>query len=95
MAVPTPHRSGWRRPPARKPLALTVKAAMCAALVVMFGASVATPAGADPNSGGDAPNPFGGISCNCSRTAPTDGPASRQQISEGIHQGLSAHGPST
>lgn len=95
MAMPKPHRSGWRLPVTRKPLALNVKAAMCAAVVVAFGASVATPAGADANSGGDDPNPFGGISCSCDQTAATDSPDSEQQISQGIHQGLSGQRPST
>ena len=30
----------------------------------------AAPAGADPNPSNTAPNPFGGLTCNCQRTAP-------------------------
>jgi hypothetical protein len=95
MAIPKPHQSGWCPPLIRKLLALSVKAVLCATLIVVFGTSVATPAGAEPNSGSGDPDPFGGISCSCSQTAPTDGPVAKQQISQGIHQGLFGQEPST
>lgn len=95
MEMSKPHRSAPRRASTRKPLSLRTKAVMCAVLIVAFGAAAPTPAGADPGPGGDDPEPFNGISCSCDRSASTDGPLSRQQISEGIHQGLSGRGPAT
>lgn len=95
MATPRSNQSGWRVSLTRNPLALIVKTMMCAAWIVAFGASLAAPAGADPNPGGGDPNPFGGISCSCSQTAPIDSPASKQQISQGIRQGLSGQGPAS
>jgi len=50
----------------------------------------AAPASADPNSIGTAPNPFGGLSCNCRETAPPGSPALRDEIDRGLRQGRSA-----
>ncbi|OBJ14691.1 hypothetical protein A5621_13565 [Mycobacterium colombiense] len=90
MPIPEPHRSRRRLLPTRNPLAFIAITAICAALIVVNGALLATPAGADPNPGGGNTNPFGGLSCGCAQTTPADSPALRQQIIGGIQQGLSA-----
>lgn len=72
-----------------------MKALACGALIVAFGAAVATPASADPNSDGADSDPFGGLSCSCSQSAPADSPVSKKQIIQGIRHGLSGQGPST
>ncbi|RAU99294.1 hypothetical protein DQP58_03175 [Mycobacterium colombiense] len=64
-----------------------MKAVMCAALIVVFGASAATTAGADPGLGGE-PDPFGGLSCHCDQSASTDGPVARQQVRRGMREGI-------
>ncbi|MBZ4518155.1 hypothetical protein GBP94_25805 [Mycobacterium avium subsp. hominissuis] len=56
----------------------------------------ASPANADPNAiGGTDPNPFGGLSCSCQKTAPPGGSPSRRAegIEPGIRAGLSARLP--
>jgi hypothetical protein len=49
----------------------------------------AAPASADQNSIGTAPNPFGGVSCNCQETNPPGSPALRDEIERGLRQGRS------
>jgi hypothetical protein len=52
----------------------------------------AAPASADPNSPGNPPNPFGGLTCSCQKTAsPASRQALTQQIERGIRDGLSAN----
>lgn len=93
MPMHKPHQTARRLAPTRNPLPLSIKALICAALIVVFGASAATPAGADPSPGGGDAHPFGGLSCSCSDTAPAGSPALRQQIAQGIQQALSdGHG---
>jgi hypothetical protein len=87
MNMLKPHQTARRPTPTRNPLSFILKAVMCAALIVAFGASVATPAGADPGLGGE-PDPFGGLSCNCDQSASTDGPVARQQIRRGMREGI-------
>jgi hypothetical protein len=50
------------------------------------------PADAEPNPN-DA-DPFGGLSCSCTPTAPRSGPVITQEINQGIRQGLSTQEPS-
>ena len=47
----------------------------------------AAPASADQNSIGTAPNPFGGLSCNCRETHPPGSPSLKDEIAQGLRQG--------
>jgi len=60
------------------------------AAVVGFCVAKAAPAGADPNSIGTDPNPFGTLGCSCQQTAPAGSPTLMEEIRRGIRQGLSS-----
>lgn len=47
----------------------------------------AAPVRADGNPIGSAPNPFGGLSCNCRETNPPGSPALKDEIERGLRQG--------
>ncbi|OBK04447.1 hypothetical protein A9W96_14950 [Mycobacterium sp. 1245852.3] len=87
MNMPTAHQTARRSTPNRNPLSFSMKAVMCTALIVVFGASVATTAGADPGVGGE-PDPFGGLSCSCDQSVSTDGPVARQQVRRGMREAI-------
>ena len=53
---------------------------------------MAAPANADQNSFGTAPNPFGGLSCNCRETNPPGSPALKDEIERGLLQGRASEG---
>lgn len=89
MNMPKAHQTARRPLPTRNPLSFSMKAVICAALIMAFGASVAMPAGADPGAGGE-PDPFGGLSCSCDQSASTDGPVARQQVRRGMREGIAA-----
>jgi hypothetical protein len=59
---------------------------------IVLGAFVgaAAPASADTNSTGAHPNPFSTLSCSCPATTPAGGPGRKEDISRGIHSGVSA-----
>jgi hypothetical protein len=62
---------------------------------ILIGAAVvgvagAAPAGADPHLVGNGPNPFSTLSCGCRETSPAGSQALQEEISRGIHQGLTA-----
>jgi hypothetical protein len=61
-------------------------------VAVALGSSAAgsAPVSADPNPIGNAPNPFGGLSCSCQETAPPGSPALRAGIDRGIREGRTA-----
>ena len=89
MATAKPPQSGRLSPLGRNPLAFTIKALTCTALIVVFWALPPVPAVADPDSNGADANSFGGLSCSCGRTAPADGATRMHQIRREIQQGLS------
>lgn len=78
----------------RCPLAaLAARALICVGLTLILWISMPAPADAEPNP--SDVDPFGGLSCSCSPTAPRGGPAMTQEIIRGIQQGLSAQEPAT
>jgi len=66
------------------------KILVTAAIAVGFLVGGAAQASADPNAFGADPNPFGGFSCNCQKTAPADSPALGKEINRGLREGHSA-----
>jgi hypothetical protein len=50
----------------------------------------AAPAGADANSAGTNPNPYGGLRCSCREAAPAD---SHAEIRRGLREGLAVPVP--
>lgn len=48
----------------------------------------AAPAGADPNTAGTEPNPFGGLSCSCPAAAPPGSQAEREGLDHRFRSGL-------
>ena len=60
------------------------------AVALGFYVGGAAPAGADPNSMGSAPNPFGTLTCSCRQTAPPGSPAAGEEIGRGLREGRSA-----
>lgn len=87
MAISQPNE------PRRRLAALTARALVCVGLMLVFLIWMPAPADAEPNP--SDVDPFGGLSCNCSPTAPRGGPAMRQEINQGIQQGLSGQEPAT
>ena len=67
---------------------MITKMLVSAAIVVGSLVVGAAPASADSNP--SDPNPFGSLTCSCQETAPTGGPALRQELDRGIAAGLVA-----
>ena len=61
-----------------------------ASAAIVLGAGFAGAASASANTNGTAPNPFGGLTCNCHETATPGSPALRGEIERGIQKGHSA-----
>ncbi len=66
------------------------KMLVSAAIVLGFGVVGAAPAGAEPNTVGTAPNPFGTLGCSCQETAPAGSPLLREEIDRGLREGHTA-----
>ncbi len=60
------------------------------AIAVVSWVGGAAPASADPNTASTDPNPFGALSCSCQKTAPAGSTALKEEIDQGIRNGLSA-----